>query len=139
MPKDKLFLKIITHEKILVEEEVDAVYSKAIDGDFGILPGHIPYMTALDVNTTKYIKGNSTEYVSTMGGIFQVSNNNVTILTDVAELGEDIDLARAKAAKERAEARLRAGARDIDTERAQAALHRAIARIQAASKIRPGM
>lgn len=139
MAKDKLFLKIITHEKVLVEEEVDAVYSKAIDGDFGILPGHIPYMTALDVNTTKYIKANTTEYVSTMGGIFQVSNNNVTILTDVAELGEDIDIARARAAKERAEARLRAGARDIDTERAQAALHRAIARIQAASKIRPGM
>jgi len=138
MSDKKLHLKIITQEKILVEEEVDAVYSRAIDGDFGVLPDHIPYMTALDINTTKYIKGNLIEYVSTMGGIFQVSNNNVTILSDTAELGQEIDIPRARAAKERAEARLRTGVKDIDTERAQAALHRAIARIQAASKMRPG-
>lgn len=138
MADKKLHLKIITQERVLVEEDVDAVYSRAIDGDFGVMPGHIPYMTALDISITRYTKDKSTEFVSTIGGIFQVSDNNVTILSDSAELGSEIDIARAKAAKERAEARLRAGARDIDTDRAQAALQRAIIRMQAASKMRPG-
>ena len=138
MEDKKLHLKIITQERVLVDEKVDSVFSRAIDGDFGILPGHIPYMTALDVNITRYTKDKTTEYVSTIGGIFQVSDNNVTILSDTAELGNEIDIARANAAKDRAEARLRTGAKDIDAERARAALHRAIARIQAASKMRPG-
>jgi len=138
MADKKLHLKIITQEKILVDEKVDAVYSKAIDGEFGILPGHIPYMTALDISVTRYIKDKTTDFVSTIGGIFQVSDNNITILSDTAELGSEIDIARANAAKDRAEARLRAAARDIDADRAQTALHRAIARIQAASKMKSG-
>lgn len=134
MTDSKLHLKIITPEKILVDEQVDAVYSKALDGEFGILQGHVPYMTPLDVTVTKYISGDKTEFVSTIGGIFQVSDNKIIILSNKAELGEEIDLARAEAAKERAEARLGTGAVDVDAQRAQAALARAIARIQAASK-----
>ena len=136
MADKKLNLKIITQERILVDDEVDAVYSKALDGDFGIFPDHVPYMTALDIAVTKYSKGNVSEFVSTIGGIFQISDNNVTILSDKAELGEEIDLARANAAKERAEARLRTGAKDVDVSRAEAALSRAIARIHAATKMK---
>lgn len=130
----KLNLKIITPQKVLLEEEVDAVYSNSVEGEFGILPDHISYMTPLDIGVTEYIKDNHKEFVSTIGGILQVKDNMVTILSDTAELGELIDLTRAKAAKERAETRLRTGAKDVDTDRAQAALARALARIHAASK-----
>lgn len=129
-----LKLKIITPQKILLEEEVDAVYSQSTDGQFGILPDHISYMTPLDIGVTEYIKGNQKEFISTIGGILQVKDNVVMILSDTAELGEQIDITRANAAKERAETRLRTGAKDVDADRAQAALSRAIARIHAASK-----
>lgn len=131
-----LKLKIITPQKILLEEEVDAVYSTSTDGQFGVLPDHIPYMTPLAVGVTEYTKGGQKEFISTIGGIFQVKDNIVTILSDMAELGEQIDLTRAKAAKERAETRLRTGAKDVDTDRAQMALARAIARIHAASGVK---
>jgi len=130
----KLNLKIITPQKVLLEEEVDAVYSTSTDGQFGILPNHIPYMTPLDIGVTEYIKDNQKEFICTIGGLLQVKDNIVMILSDNAELGEKIDLARANAAKERAETRLRTGATDVDVDRAHAALSRAIARIHAASK-----
>jgi F-type H+-transporting ATPase subunit epsilon len=134
MAENKLKLKIITPEKILVnEEEVSAVYAKAVDGEFGVLPGHIPYMTALDIAVTRYIKGEYEEFVSVIGGILQVGAGEVVILTDQAELGKDIDVSRAKAAKERAEARLRSAKKEIDVNRAEISLARAIARIKAAS------
>lgn len=133
MPKE-LYLKIITPQKVLLDESVDALYSKSVTGEFGILPGHIPYMTDLDIGVTEYKKGKEKEYISTMGGVIQVKDDVITILSDTAELGEQIDVTRARAAKERAEARLAKGTTDVDFDRAQAALSRAIARISAASK-----
>lgn len=131
----KLSLKVITPEKVLLEEtEVDAVYSTAIDGEFGIMAGHIPFMTPLSVGTSKYIKDEENKYISTIGGIFQVKDNEVLILTDCAECGEEIDIARARSAKERAEARLGMAEKEIDVDRAQIALARATARLKAASK-----
>lgn len=131
----KLKLKVITPEKILIEEDnVDAIYSTATDGEFGVMAGHIPFMAPLAVGISKYIKDEEAKYISTIGGIFQVKDDEVLILTDCAEHSEDIDLARARSAKERAEARLGIGKRDIDTRRAQIALARATARIKAASK-----
>ncbi len=130
----KLNLKIITPEAMLVDKQVDAVYSTAVDGEFGILPDHIPFMTPLDIGVSKYIQGENVEFISTIGGLLQVENNVVTILTDAAELGEKIDITRAKAAKERAEARLGTGTTDVDVDRAEIALSRAITRIKVASK-----
>ena len=132
----KLNLKIITPQKILIEEQVDAVYSKSIEGEFGILPGHIPYMTDLAIGVTEYITDNKKKFVSTMSGVIQVKGNTVTILSDTAEFGEKIDVPRARAAKERAEAKLKTGAPDIDLNRAQVALARAVTRIHAAAKKR---
>lgn len=130
----KLKLKVITPEKVLFEQDdVDAVYSTAIDGEFGVMPNHIPYMTPLAIGVSKFVKGSESKYISTLGGIFQIKDNEVLILTDEAEFGENIDIPRAKAAKERAEARLGTGKHDIDTRRAEIALSRAIARIKAAS------
>lgn len=131
----KLKLKVITPEKVLLEQDdVDAVYSTAVDGEFGVMPGHIPYMAPLAIGVSKFVHGSEAKYISTIGGIFQVKDNEVLILTDEAELGEDIDVPRAKAAKERAEARLGKAKEDIDVRRAEIALARATARIKAGLK-----
>ena len=79
MANKKMNLKIITPEKVLVDEPVDALFSRAIDGEFGILPDDIPFMTALDIGVTKYLKYNVTEYISIIGGIFQISDNNIIL------------------------------------------------------------
>ncbi len=134
MSDKKINLKIITHEKEVYNEDVDAVYSKGVDGEFGILPDHIPFMSALDIGVTRVEKNGSMEFITTMGGIFQFKDNNALILTDTAEKGSDIDVTRAKAAKERAEARVGSQDVEIDTARAQIALAKALARLKAALK-----
>ena len=130
----KINLKIITHETELFNEEVDAIYSKSVEGEFGILPDHQPFMSALDIGVTRAEKEGSMEYFRTMGGIFQFKDNEALILTDLAEKGSDIDVTRAKSAKERAEARLGSHDVEIDNVRAQIALAKAMARLKAALK-----
>ena len=125
-------LKIITHEKEVYNDKVDAIYSKSVEGEFGILPDHQPFMAALDIGVTKTEKNGSFEYFTTMGGIFQFKDNEALILTDLAENGADIDVTRAKSAKERAEARLGSHEVEIDNARAQIALAKALARLKAA-------
>ena len=127
-------LKIITHEKVVFERDVDAIYSQGTEGRFGVLKNHVPFVTALDVGVTKVMNGNDPTYITTMGGIFQFKDNIATILTDTAELGDDIDLVRAHTAKERAEERLRSKSEEMQIVRAQIALSKAMARISAAEK-----
>lgn len=129
----KINLKIITHEKELFNEQVDGIYSKSIEGEFGILPDHQPFMSALDIGVTKAEKDGKFEYFTTMGGIFQFKNNEALILTDLAEKGSDIDITRAKSSKDRAEARIGSHESEVDTARAQLALAKALVRIKAAS------
>ena len=129
----KINLKIITHEKIVYENDVDAVYSPGISGEFGVLYNHIPFMTTLKIGVTKVITEGKEEYVSTLGGIFHVRDNKVTILADEAEKGCDIDVPRAKLAIERAEARLGNAKDKKERVRAEKAIARAMARLKAAS------
>jgi len=133
MEVKKLHLKIITHEKIVFDKDVDAIYSTGEKGEFGVLPGHIPFMTALKIGVTRAVIGSDTIHIAIMGGVFQIKDNEAIILCDVAELDEDIDVARAKEAKERAEARLGSEETSLDRRRAEIALARAIARLKAAS------
>ncbi len=128
---DKIHLKVITHEKIVYEKDIDELYVQAKDGKIGFLKNHTPMICALGIGVTKAVSDNKPQCIATMGGILQFSNNNATILTDVAELDCDIDIARANHAKERAEARLRAKEDNLDVLRAQIALSKAIARISA--------
>lgn len=134
MAKKQLNVKIITPERVIFEDTADAVYSKSVNGEFGILPEHISYMTSLGIGVARIEKDKKIEYAAIIGGVFQVSKDNVIILSDVAELGENIDITRANAAKERAEARLRKAEKDVDVDRAQLALVKALIRIKAASK-----
>ena len=125
-------LKIITHERIVFEGDVDELIIQTRSGQLGILKDHIPITTALDIGVTKAKIGEKYKYFATMGGIFQFKDNVATILTDVCEDGCDIDVTRANAAKERAEARLADATAKIDADRAQAALARSLARLKAA-------
>ena len=128
---DKIHLKIITHEKVVYEQDINELYVQATDGGLGILKNHLPVICALDVGVTKVISDEGERQIATMGGILQFENNRATILTDNAELDCDIDVARAIQAKERALARLKAKDDNLDLVRAQLALSKAIARISA--------
>ena len=131
---DKIHLKVITHEKIVYENDIDELYVQTTDGRIGILKNHIPVICALGVGVTKIVKDGDTQCIATMGGVLQFAHNQATILTDIAELECDIDVARAKSAKERAEARLKAQEENLDMARAQMALAKSIARISAKEK-----
>lgn len=127
-----MHFKLITHDRIVFDEDVNEIYTRGVDGEFGVLENHVPMMTALDVGVTKLVQDNNVKLFTTMGGIFQFKDNNAIILTDTAETGDDIDVTRAKAAKERAEARLADKEACIDAKRAEAALARAKARLKVA-------
>ena len=120
-------LKIITHERIVFDSDVDELVIQTTSGQMGI-----PLTTALAIGVTKARIGESYKYFATMGGIFQFKDNCATILTDVCEDGCDIDVTRANAAKNRAEARLADATAKVDADRAQAALARSLARLKAA-------
>ena len=124
-------LKNITQEKVVFEGEVDAIYTKGIDGEFGILKGHIPVMSSLDIGVTRAVVGDETKQFTTMGGILQFKDNECLILTTLAESDEEIDEARARDALERARRRLRNAEARMDAKRAEAAIARAEARLKA--------
>lgn len=126
-----MHLKIITHEKVVFDENVDEIYTKTTDGEMGILKNHVPVMVALDIGVTKAIKDNQPILFTTMGGVLQFKENEALILTTTAERGDEIDVARAKEALNRAKARLADSEAEIDAKRAEAAVARAMARLKA--------
>ena len=128
---NKIKIKVITHEKVVFEDSVDEIITQGIDGSFGILPNHIAITSALDIGVTKVLKDNQPIFMTTIGGILQFKNNTAIILTDGAELGSNIDISRAKLAKEKAEARLKAHNKPEEIEKAQIALAKALARLKA--------
>jgi F-type H+-transporting ATPase subunit epsilon len=130
----KLHLKITTHEKIVFDGDVDEIYAKGIQGEFGVLPNHIPFMSALDIGVTKIVIDGKSEYFTTMGGIFQLHGNEALILTQTAEKGSEIDVLRAEEAKRRAEERLENETDTSDVPRAEIALARAITRLKASKR-----
>jgi F-type H+-transporting ATPase subunit epsilon len=130
-----LSLEIITPEKTLVKEEVDMVEARGVLGEFGILPGHTQFLTILDIVEVRYAKEGKTVYLSASSGFAEVTDDKVTMLLDTGELAEDIDVERAKRARERAESQLKTISYD-HTEYLlyEMALYRAITRISVASK-----
>jgi F-type H+-transporting ATPase subunit epsilon len=126
-------LQIVTPDKMLVREQVDEVEIPGTEGYFGVLPGHTPMLASLAVGEMWYRKGQEKTYLSLANGFCEVLPDRVTILAQLAERAEDIDVARAEEAKRRAEARL-VQAKDIDYERARTALVKSLARLQVASR-----
>jgi len=131
--ESKLKLEIVTPYGLILSEDVDEVSCTGSEGDFGVLPGHVPFFTTLKIGMLSYKKGNSTKYVFVNWGYAEVEPERVMILADSAEKSEDIDVERAKAAMKRAEERLKK-AEEFDFARTSSSLERAVARVQVAEK-----
>jgi F-type H+-transporting ATPase subunit epsilon len=128
-----LRLEIVTPERKVYEKDVNMVVVKGVAGELGILPHHIPLVTPLKVAPVKVKIDGSEEFIAVHGGFMEVRKDKVVILAEAAELGSDIDVSRARLAKERAERRLAQKLNDINAQRAEMALHRAISRLETAT------
>lgn len=127
-------LELVTPERPLVSEEVDELIAPGYEGEFGVLPEHTQYLAILAVGVLRYRRGDEVRKVAVGGGFAEVTPDRVVILADVAEKAEEIDVARAKRALERAEEALRdLSMDDASYPRMEAALRRAIARMEAAA------
>ena len=131
-----LHLQIVSADRLLVEDNVDEVEVPGADGYLGILPGHTPLLALLQVGELWYRKGQERSFLSIAFGYVEVLPDRVTILAEVAEKAEEIDHARAEAARKRAEERLATSQVDMDFERARIALLKALVRLQVASRAR---
>jgi F-type H+-transporting ATPase subunit epsilon len=132
----KLRLHVVSPERPLVDEEVDEVEIPGSGGYFGVLPGHTPLLAALTPGELWYRQGTRVSYLAIAQGFAEVQPDRVTILTQVGERADEIDVARAEAAKRRAEQRLAAPPVDIDAERARIALMKSLIRLQVANRTR---
>jgi len=133
----KLNLEVVTPEKVLVSQAVDTVVAPGTEGQFGILPGHMAFLSGIVPGELRYTVGQEKEILAVSTGFAEVSNDRVSILVDAAEKARDIDVERARRAIERARERLAKmrGSKDIDFLRAEAALKRALTRLKVAEKI----
>jgi F-type H+-transporting ATPase subunit epsilon len=126
-------LEVVTPQKEVVKEEAQIVMAPGVLGEFGVLIGHTPFMTALNIGTIRYNDAQGQEHsVFVSGGFAEALPDKVTVLAESAEKSQDIDIERAKAAMERAQKRLADKNADIDFLRAEMALKRALHRIQLA-------
>jgi F-type H+-transporting ATPase subunit epsilon len=132
----KLHLEVVTPEKVMVSQEVEIVVASGSMGEFGVLEGHVPFLTGIDPGELRYSSGSKTERLFVTTGFAEVSENKVSVLVDAAETAAEIDLERARKALERANERLAMdrGKEDLDFLRAEIALKRAIARIRVSEK-----
>ena len=127
---ENIFLEVVTPSKAVVSEEAQIVVAPGSEGEFGVLRGHTTFLTSLKVGTLRYKDASGKErYVFVNGGFAEALPNKVTLLAESAERRKDIDVERAKKAKQRAEERLANASSDIDMVRAEAALRRALYRL----------
>jgi len=131
-----LTLEVVTPDRSVVAEKVDEVEIPGAEGYFGVLPGHTPLLAMLKVGELWYRKGSEKHYLSIAFGFAEVLPDRVTILAELAERADEIDAARAEAARRRAEERIAKPTGDMDFERARIALMKSIVRIQVSSKAR---
>ncbi|NDI36836.1 F0F1 ATP synthase subunit epsilon [Chengkuizengella sediminis] len=127
-------LEIVTPERKVYSQDVNMIVVTGVEGELGILPNHIPLVTALKVAPMKVKTGKDEETIAVHGGFMEVSKEKVVILADVAERAGEIDVERAQAAKERAERRMADKKADYDFRRAEMALQKAINRISSTDK-----
>ncbi|MBM7662466.1 F-type H+-transporting ATPase subunit epsilon [Bacillus mesophilus] len=128
-------VSVVTPDGPVYESDVEMVSTKAQSGELGILPGHIPMVAPLAIGTVRLKKEASTDLVAVTGGFLEVRPDKVTVLAQSAERGTDIDVARAEAAKQRAERRLQDKDANTDVRRAELALQRAMNRLKVTGRI----
>jgi F-type H+-transporting ATPase subunit epsilon len=135
MAEKELLLEVVTPDRLVLSTQADVVVLPGVEGQFGVLPGHIPFLSALEIGEMYYKAGGKTEYMAVSGGFAEVTGEKVTIVAESAEVGREIDVERAARAKERAEKRIAQGkAVDIDWARAEAAMRRSLMRMKVAGR-----
>ena len=136
MLPEAIDLIVVTPERQLVRESVVEVILPGLEGALGILPGHAPLITELGIGELSYraAGSGSSQSLAVVRGFAEVLQDRVTVLAEIAERAQDIDVARAEKAKERAEKRLASHEANVDWDRAAVALQRSLIRIQVARK-----
>jgi F-type H+-transporting ATPase subunit epsilon len=130
-----LHVEIVTAERIVYSAEgIDEVVAPGAEGEFAVLPQHAAFITTLGSGVLHIKHGAESDLMAITGGFFEVRNDRVVILADAAERAEEIDIARAEAARRRAEESLREKVELADLAQTQAALMRALARLRVAEK-----
>jgi F-type H+-transporting ATPase subunit epsilon len=132
----KLTLDVVTPAGLLLREEVDEVIAPGEDGYFGVLPGHTPFLTTLGAGEITYRRGSDKSHLTCFWGFCEVLPDRVNILAEIGERAEDIDVARAEAARARAEAALKAIKDEPGYREAQGALVKALVRLAVAHRRR---
>lgn len=130
-----LTLELVTPDRDVVRQDVDEVQIPGSEGYLDVLPGHTPLLTTLQVGELWFRQGTEKYYVSVALGFAEVLPDRVTILAQLAERAEDVDIDRAREAQRRAQERLSKSVVDVDAERARISLMKALIRLQVASKI----
>ena len=127
-----IHLEIVTAERVVMSDDVDQINVPTKDGRVGILPRHAPLLTVLDVGQLDIIKEGATTSLAVSGGFMEVLPSRVTILADTAERADEIDEARAEAARRQAEERIAQRQSDQEMALAEAELRRALIRLRVA-------
>jgi len=130
-----LKFELVTPQRKVVSDEVDEIIATGTLGEFGILPGHAPFLSSLKIGELSYKKGGTVYHLAVNSGYFEVVNDIVTVLVDSSERAEEIDLERAKRAQARAEEALKGlSQEEKEYKEMEAALQRALIRMQVAAK-----
>ena len=125
-------LELVTPERLLLSEEVDEVVAPGYEGEFGVLPEHTQFLALLNIGVLWYRKGSVVKKVALGGGFAEVNHERVVVMAETAERADEIDMERAKRARDRAEARLKELSLDDGTlAKVRTALQRALARMAA--------
>ena len=125
-------LELVTPERLLLSEEVDEVVAPGYEGEFGVLPGHTQFLAILNIGMLWYRKESAVKKIALGGGFAEVTPERIVVLADTAERTDEIDVARAQRARDRAEARLKELSMDDETHaKVYAALQRALVRMAA--------
>lgn len=121
----KILLEVVTPEKLLLSQDVDMVIAPGTEGEFGVLPGHTHFLSTLRIGELRYQINDVWHYMSILWGFAEVTPTRVTVMAEIAEKAEDIDVNRAQAAVEKAEQRLRAGGLPSEVKEAEISLEKA--------------
>ena len=131
----KFSLKVISPERLVFEGDVEAVYAPGSEGEFGILAGHAPYLAQLKVGKLRILQNEKWLNAAVHGGFSEVDYTSMRVLVEACEFSNEIDVARANQAKQKAEDKLKGGRREEDDfGNAEAALERAMVRLEVAEK-----
>ncbi|MCP9451073.1 MAG: F0F1 ATP synthase subunit epsilon [Nitrospira sp.] len=132
----KILLEVVTPEKLLLSQQVDEVIAPGLEGDFGVLPGHCHFLSMLRIGELRYRVGEQVNHMAVLWGYAEVTPAKVTIMAEIAEKAEDIDVERATAKLEEAERRLKQGGLPSDVKEAQISLEKARLRKKIAERAR---